>query len=189
MDKIKLLKKVRFSRLDNVEIEKLFTKLYTELCRYSIRFVRIPEIAEEIVQEQFIYLWEKRDVLTFHTSIKSYLYASVKNKSIDYLRSHYAKIRYVEDEYCINIESPYNLVSAIEDHELTGIITNAIASLPDKCAIILSMKRFGEMSNKQIAEALNISEKTVENQITIAFKKLRPVLSKCLLLACAIFLS
>jgi RNA polymerase sigma-70 factor, ECF subfamily len=176
-------------KIDNIEFERLFTKLYTELCRYSIRFVRIPEIAEEIVQEQFIYLWEKRNDITFHTSIKSYLYTSVKHKSIDYLRSSYAKARYIQDVYCVEIESPLNPVSEVEDQELTEIITNAVSKLPERCAIIFSMKRFGEMSNRQIAVSLNISEKTVENQITIAFKKLRVVFSKCLLMASLMLLS
>jgi RNA polymerase sigma-70 factor, ECF subfamily len=176
-------------KLDNIEFEKYFKQLYTELCRYCIRFVRIPEIAEEIVQEQFIYIWEKRNDITFHTSIKSYLYTSVKHKSIDYIRSSYAQTRYLQDDCCVEIESPFNPVSALEDQELTEIITDAVSKLPERCAIIFSMKRFGDMSNKQIADALNISEKTVENQITIAFKKLRSVLSKCLLIAGLIFLS
>jgi RNA polymerase sigma-70 factor, ECF subfamily len=169
-------------KLDKIEFEKHFKQLYSELCRYCIRFVRIPEIAEEIVQSQFIYLWEKREELRFHTSVKSYLYVSVKHRSIDYLRSRYAKIRYVEEGFLNDIESPYNPVSVIENREMKEIIKKAIKSLPEKCAIVFLMKRFGEFSNKQIADILNISEKTVENQITIAIKKLRLVLSKSFIL-------
>ncbi len=175
--------------LNSSNFEELFNEYYTALCRYAIRFVHHPEIAEEIVQDQFIYLWEKRNALTIHTSVKAYLYASVKNKSIDYLRSRFAKVLFVNEELSYEIKTTFDPHSTLEDQELSEIITKAIKALPEKCSIIFSMKRFGELSNKEIAVALNISEKTVENQITIAFKKLRPVLSKCLLFAGTIFLS
>jgi len=169
--------------LDNDTFERLFRDLYTSLCRYCIRFVRRPEIAEEIVQEQFIYIWEKRNELSIHTSFKSYLYMAVKNKSINYLQSKFAKIQYLQGECSYELKENADPHSIIEDQELTEIISEAMDLLSEKCYIIFSMRRFGDFTNKQIARALNISEKTVENQITIAFKKLRPILVKSILLA------
>jgi RNA polymerase sigma-70 factor (ECF subfamily) len=175
------------NKLDHDTFEKLFKELYPFLCRHSIQFVRQPEIAEEIVQEQFIYLWEKRNELCIHTSFTSYLYAAVKNKSINYLQSKFAKIQYLHEEYSYELKENADPYSIIEDQELTEIISKAMDLLPKKCYIIFSMRRFGDFTNKQIARALNISEKTVENQITIAFKKLRPILVKSILLVCLIF--
>jgi RNA polymerase sigma-70 factor, ECF subfamily len=171
------------TKLDSKEFERLFIQLYAGLCRYSIRFVRKSEVAEEIVQDQFVYLWEKRNELIIHSSFKNYLYVAVKHRSLDYLRSSYAKIKYVEEGVLNNLESPFDLVSVIENQEIDAIITKAISSLPERCAIVFSMKRYGEYSNKQIAECLNISEKTVENQVTIAIKKLQFILSKSVIIA------
>jgi RNA polymerase sigma-70 factor (ECF subfamily) len=171
--------------IDEKKFEKLFNDYFSLLCKFSIRFVRNADIAEEIVKEQFILLWQNRNTLLIHTSLKAYLFATVKNKSIDYLRSRYAKIQSANECVTNEIQEPVDFVLTIEEKEISEVITKAIESLPEKCGIIFSMKRYGEYSNKQIAEALNISEKTVENQITIAFKKLRPILSRCFLVFAA----
>ena len=89
-----------------------------------------------------------------------------------------AKIHFEKDRQTSEIEDPINIVESIEERELSETISKTIESLPERCGIIFSMKRYGDYTNKQISEELNISEKTVENQITIAFRKLRPILSK-----------
>jgi RNA polymerase sigma-70 factor, ECF subfamily len=161
------------NRLDKINFEKLFNELYPALCRCAIQFVRIPEIAEDIVQEQFVDLWEKRESLIIHTSLKAYLYKSVKNKSIDYLRSKFAKIQFVQEEFSHNLREESNPLKIMEEQELDSAITEAIEELPEKCYTVFSLSRFGDLTNRQIAEELRISEKTVENQITIAIKKIR----------------
>jgi len=160
--------------------EKLFKELYPSLCRCAIRFVRIPEIAEEIVQVQFMELWEKRGSVKIHTSYKSYLYKSVKNKSIDYLRSKFAKLNFVQEEFSYTLIEQSNPIKDIEEKELESVITAAIKELPEKCYIVFSLSRFGDLTNKQIAQQLGISEKTVENQITIAIKRVRIVVENYL---------
>jgi len=161
------------NRLDNATFEKLFNELYAGLCRYAIQYVRIPEIAEEIVQEQFLDLWEKREIIKIHTSTKSYIYKSVKNKSIDYLRSKFTKQKFVQEELSYTLTEKSNPLKDIERQELESAVTTAMERLPERCYTVFSLSRFGDLTNKQIAEELNISEKTVEAQITIAIKKIR----------------
>jgi RNA polymerase sigma-70 factor, ECF subfamily len=169
---------MNISKLDDKNFELIFRENYAILCRFCIRFVRIPEIAEEIVQDQFITLWEKRDMIEIHTSLKAYLYKSVKNKSIDYLKSKMAKHKLTETSSFSDISdynSPYQI---LESNETINTIEQAIQQLPEKCYAVFSLSRFAGMSNKEVAEELNISIKTVENQITIALKKIKVFLSK-----------
>ena len=172
-----------YLEINSISFEKLFKELYTPLCRYCIQFVRIPEIAEEIVQDIFIYIWDNRSKIQIHTSIKSYLYTSTRNKSIDYIKSKYARINFVNEEYSYGTVEHSNPLSSLEENELSSIVTKAIEDLPEKCYIIFSMSRYGDLTNKQIAQELNISEKTVEAQITIAIKKIKSKIEKYYVLA------
>jgi RNA polymerase sigma-70 factor (ECF subfamily) len=170
-----------YSKLDKDCFERLFKELYTPLCRYCLQFLRRTDLAEEIVQEQFIVLWEKRNEINITTSYKAYLYKSVKNRSLDYLKSKFAKLTFESEEESIHIPFDTNPFEQAHQKELEKMIEKAIESLPQKCYAIFSMSRFGELSNKEIANQLNISEKTVENQITIAIKKVKEFLDKSMI--------
>lgn len=164
--------------LNKTTFERLFNELYSDLCRYSIQFVLVPQIAEDIVQNVFIYVWEKRNEIDIHTSYSSYLYKAVKNKSIDYLRSKFGRIDFIQEDATYNLIEYSNPQKKLEEGELESYITKVIRDLPQKCSIIFSMSRFGDLPNKQIATQLNISVKTVEAQITIAIKKIKAAMSK-----------
>jgi len=130
------------------------------------------------VQEQFIYLWEKRDEISIHTSVKSYLFKAVRNKSINYLKSKYANIHFEDTTVIFDIAEFSTPSHKYETQELEKIIYKALKSLPDRCYHIFSLSRYSPLSNRQIAEKLSISEKTVENQITIALKIIKSYLDK-----------
>jgi RNA polymerase sigma-70 factor, ECF subfamily len=159
---------------------KLFNELYTPLCRYCMNMVGEKDYAEDIVLEQFVYIWEHRERLGEHKSIKSYLFTAVKHRSINHLKKQFSR----NSAYCIEslpekslqgkIPDPSDL---LENKELGLILENALAQLPEKCRIIFTMKKIGEYTNKEIAHNLDISIKTVENQMTIAFKKLMTFVS------------
>lgn len=164
--------------LDEKLFEKLFFEFYTPLCRYCLKFVGIPETSEEIVQEVFTYLWEKRDFIDIRFSYKSYLYTSVKNKSLDYLKSKYAKLSFSNENTLKNQPTSINPSIIAEEKELNCILIQAIDSLPLRCNTIFRLSRFSGLSNKEIAEELKISVKTVENQMTTALKKIKAYLEK-----------
>lgn len=172
------------------EFETIFKALYPDLCRYCIQFVQKEYIAEDIVQELFIYLWEKRYKLKISTSIKAYLYKAVKNRSIDYLKSRYAKISFEKLESFYNKAGTTLASSLVDEEEISHIARRALDSLPEKCCTIFIMNVFGELSTKQIAEKLSISIKTVQNQIISANNKLKEFVKKngiILLLLVSIF--
>lgn len=164
--------------LDSRHFEMFFREQYSALCRYAIQFVRRQELAEEIVQEQFIYLWNNRENIEIHTSYQAYLYKSVRNKSIDYLRSRFANIEF-EDTDSLSRHTTWEDPSGkLEADELKRLIKDAVHELPEKCYAVFTLSRFGGMKNQEIADSLAISVKTVENQITIALKKIKSFLER-----------
>jgi RNA polymerase sigma-70 factor (ECF subfamily) len=140
--------------------------------------VRNTAQAEEIVQEKFLFLWERKDSIEIRTSYESFMYTAVRNQSIDYLRSRAAKISLAREELSDELRDDTDPLKKIEYQEFEKAINHIIESLPEGCFIIFSLKRFGGLKNKEIAGKLKISEKTVLNQLTKAKKLVKAALLK-----------
>lgn len=158
-------------------IKYLFELYYEELCMYAYKLHENKDTAEEIVQEVFLYLWEKRESVEIKTSAKSYLLKAVKNKSINFFKTRYAKCSFSEIDHNIIATNTENY-SKNNFNELSKLTRQAINSLPERCAVIFKLSRNFNMTYKEIAEHLDISVKTVENQMTIALKRIRMYLDK-----------
>lgn len=157
---------------DKNSFKLLFDLYYTDLCRFALAYLKDPDNAEDVVQNFFISFWEKRESLTINTSIKSYLFSSVRNRSLNYIRDN-SKFADIDDEFLSNQPSgSIEADSMIDTDNLEEKIRGAIEKLPVKCKEIFLLSREQNLSYKQIAERLQISVKTVENQISIALKKL-----------------
>jgi len=157
--------------MNSKEFETIFNQYYPVLCRYAFSLVKNKVTAEDIVQEQFINLWENR----YRTSISSYsayLFKAVKNKSINYLQSGHYKNIVLSDPLKESSKITNCTREAINHNELQQLIVEAIRKLPPRCSYIFYLKRFEEFSNAEIAKKLSISVKTVENQMTIAIRKI-----------------
>lgn len=159
--------------LDISGFEALFQVNYRPLCASAYRIVQNKDIAEDIVQDVFIKLWEKRNSLTISTSLKAYLFQSVINQSINYNKKHRnAQIR--ESLFIASIGLDTDTTTEQIDYKETSIrIDAAIKSLPQACRMVFVLSRYEHLSYKQIGEQLRISVKTVENQMTKALKLLR----------------
>jgi RNA polymerase sigma-70 factor (family 1) len=154
--------------------ETLFNAYYTHLTLFANRFLNDLDASEEIVSDSFVVLWEKRSTLEFTSSVQSYLYKMVQNKCLNYI-----KRRKIENEY-VSYLAKNNLLDDYPDtwnayiqKDLESQARKAIETLPEKCREIFKLSRFEHLKNKEIAQKLNLSEKTVERQITIALEKLR----------------
>ena len=158
--------------------EKLFNQLfddyYTSLCFFANNYLKDLDLSRSLVQEVFVNLWVKREKLDIGHSVKSYLYNSVKNISIDYIRKEKKKIHIIDFSDDI-VQSPFK--DLVEEAELNDRINQSINELPEKCKEIFKLCRFEGLKYSQIAEQLNISIKTVEMQMGIALKKIRQKLS------------
>ena len=164
-----LLDRVRTG--EKKSLETLFNKYYVQLCRYALKFVKRRDISEEIVQELFIDFWKKRESLPDIYSIRSYLHMSVKNRSLNFLKSADSKYQPMEEfvyDTALETTEEYMNVS-----ELELIVAAAIEKLPSKCKTIFVLNRHEGMTYKLIAEELNISIKTVETQMAIALKRVK----------------
>lgn len=163
------------------EIESAFQKYYRPLCLYAIHYLHDVDEAEDVVQDCFVRLLEKRDkaVLETHSAdslffsgnVKGFLYTSVRNACIDRLRR--------KDTSVQTIVSPSDLSGVISDEQAIDCsfreaeLWTAIEQLPDRCREVFLMSKRDGMTYREIAEELGLSEKTVEHQISKALKTLR----------------
>jgi RNA polymerase sigma-70 factor (family 1) len=159
----------------NDDFNRLFNDLYAPLCRFCMKFVIDKEAAEDIVQDIFVYLWENWERLASIASIRSYLFTAAKHRSISHLQKPFSKYK-DDDRIDAQITLPGSELAGPEEllagKELEIVLKEALEALPLKCRTIFSLKRFGELSNKEVATKLHISVKTVEAQMTIALRKL-----------------
>ena len=168
-------KSIVFDPFNDKDYNFYFEELYIPLCQFAQKFVNDHNIAEDIVQDNFVYLWEKWGRLSKIESIKAYMFVAVKNRSLTYLRKKYIKntLHQIDDyqDLIIDNQQPTAL-ELLECRDLEAILEKALNQLPERCRIIFAMKRFAGKSNKEIAKDLDISQKTVEAQMTIAIRKL-----------------
>jgi len=158
-------------------VEQLFKLHYAFVCNVINRYVHDRSKTEDIAQEIFAELWVKRDQLTIHTSVTAYLRRMAVTRTLNYLRDT-KKHSWQELENVGDLESNAmyqqpSIVLELEEAELKERIDSAIQALPEKCRIVFLLNRMEEMSYAEVAAHLDISVKTVENQIGKALKLLR----------------
>ena len=161
----------------------LFREYYVPLCAYSRRYVGRKDIAEEIVSDTFLKIWENRETIQIRTSVKAYLFHAVCNNSLNYLRK--LKKEEILDEYFLETSSEnigFTSVSEeIEEQSLTlesinEKIEEAVSLLPEQQQKVFRLKRFEGKKNKEVAEIMGLSIKTVEMHLSKATLNLRKTL-------------
>lgn len=163
----------RLSRGDETAFQETFEIYFKVLVLFATKFSLDKETAEDLVQDVFVRLYEQKDRLQFHSSLKAFLYQSVRNRCIDLIRStktrekHHVEIKAGTDVEGLNSED------LMLQSELEEKIYHSIKQLPDQCQLIFKMNRFEGKKNQEIADELNISKRTVETQISKALKILR----------------
>jgi len=169
-----------FQRLadgDHSALRFFFDKYYDDLCNFVNLYIRNKLVAEDIVQDIFVYLWEKRGVINMDTSVKSYLLKAARNKYLNHLRNE-------KSQQAINLKVIANIVTTeapnynlLDVGRIEGFINESIEKLPPRCREVYLLHKHENLSYRQIASRMAISEKTVENQMTIAIRKLREQLT------------
>jgi len=169
----------RIARLDDQQAYKeLFTALYSYLFRFAKTLVKSKESAEEIVSDVFIKVWERRKELEKIENLKVYLYVTTRNIAYNYLdkqrRNPTNSIDDFEAEFTSIYFDPEQLLITAD---MLAFIQKAIDQLPPKCRMIFKLAKEDGLKYKEVAEVLNISVKTVENQLAIALQKIGNVVS------------
>ncbi len=169
------------------EFEKLFKTHYSRLCSYANLFLNDPDAAEDVVQEVFFKLWKNHDDLVINTTIKSYLFRSVRNGCMNVIDHISVREAYkIVNENDIK-DSEGNLIDETIVSELEQRIKETIDLLPPERRKIFILSRFDGLKYREIADQLNISVKTVENQMYQALRFLREKLVDYLPLIMLIF--
>ena len=163
-------------RMDNHAFEELFKEYFASLMAFSRRILGDEDDAREVVHQVFISLWEKRAELDLSTSLKSYLFTSVNNRSLNVIRDR----KKFSLEEVPERAGEWDVSAQIESLELEEKIRSVIDSLPEKCREIFELNRFEGLKYAEIAMRLDISVKTVENQMSKALRVLREELGKYL---------
>ncbi|MDE6099419.1 MAG: RNA polymerase sigma-70 factor [Paramuribaculum sp.] len=151
------------------EFEKEFKRLYLPLGMYALRIVGDACDAEDIVQNSFLKVWQSIDDGRQVENFTGLMYRTVRNEALDYLRRCRPTVRLDE--------IPEADAPAIDTSERDARIWRAVDSLPEKCREIFLMSKRDGLSNGEIAEELGLSEKTVRNQMSKAYSRLREALS------------
>lgn len=169
---------------NKTEFEQIYVSHYSRMKRFAQEYVIREEDAENIVQDVFLDLWEQNFLLLTHTNLFAYLFTTLKNRCIDFLR-HKTIVQNtaqkLQDDYTKALQMKFQSLEAFEEQlfsepDIETVIQNAIESLPEKCREIFVLNKIEGKKQKTIAQELNISINTVENQMAIAYKKLKEIL-------------
>lgn len=143
---------------------------------FAQTYVLDKQAAEDIVQDVFMEVWIKKDVIDFSLPIKPYLYRSIHNKSINYLKNY----AFTESLETISIDLlireemlSYEAMNTVLVNEITREVNSCLEHLPPQCKKVFLLSRMENLKNKEIAERLSISEKAVEKHISKALCLLR----------------
>lgn len=163
----------RLAQGDQRALQQLFDQHYVALCRVALRLVHRPEVAEEIVQDVFVYLWEKRGDWQINTSAGAYLARAVRNRCLNHLKSRASRYDWSED-----IQDDQHPTDAAPDDalrvtELTAALEHILPQLPERCQLVFSLIRYEERSYQEVADQLGVSVKAIEYHMGKALRLIR----------------
>ncbi|RAV30002.1 sigma-70 family RNA polymerase sigma factor [Sinomicrobium soli] len=161
---------VRVRNSDTTAFSNLFDLLWEPMYTYACSVVADSAVAEDLVQEVWIDYWERRKETEIR-NIRSYLYKAIRYRCYYALKNRRFDRTQVEAAYALTTPSEAVLEEDLTD--LAGRVDAVLSTLPDRCREIFIMSRVNNMSNGEIAGILNISRRSVENQISFALRKFR----------------
>jgi RNA polymerase sigma-70 factor (ECF subfamily) len=163
---------IRLRAGERTALQSIFDEQYQPVCQAIFRFVQDPGLTEDLAQEVFVRFWEKREQISIDSNLGAYLRRMAVNEALAYVRK---KTRFQADELPVHLPGHFaaSADQALEASELAQRITLAIQSLPPRCQAIFQLSRFENKTYQEIADQLDISIKTVENQMGKALKILR----------------
>lgn len=154
----------------------IFDLYYKPLCSFAKKYVTDLQLAEDIIQDLFLKLWEQRRDITIKSSLRSYLFQSARNECLNYLKHQAVTEKY--KEHLSHVQAGEFFLDSMEEEEINQLIYKTIRSLPPRCRQVFEMSRFEGKSFEAIASELSISKNTIKNQLVDALKQIRETLEK-----------
>jgi RNA polymerase sigma-70 factor (ECF subfamily) len=171
--------KLLFSKVthgDKHSFDILFQKYYSQLVRFAVGYLHDGPSAEEVVQDVFVRIWENAQRIEIETSVLAYLYSSVRNQALNCIKHEKVKKKYEQEQVTVVDSDEYDFEEKVNVKFFRQILTSVVGDLQKKCREIFEMAKFEGLTYDEIAEYLQVSVKTVENQMGIALKKIREVM-------------
>ena len=170
-----LMKRIKAG--ESLAYDVLFKKYYAYLCMIVYRMTQDKSRAEDVVQDVMLELWRKRESIEIKNAVKSYLHRSVRNKTLNLIRDE--KMKFEGDEQLLEVPSgDSSVVQMMQGEDLAETLQKTYEKLPEKCRIVFALVKYEGLSYKETAQQLDISVKTVENQISKALRIFRKALKK-----------
>jgi len=158
---------------DETAYKQLFCHFYKPLLQFAYTFTRSHETAEEVVSDVFISIWQRRRNLEEIANLKVYLYISTKNAALKCLLRQQKQVAISIDDLQVELESQYNDPEQLMmTAEMVARVEQAISDLPPRCKLVFKLIKEDGLRYKEVAEILGISVKTIDNQLTIALRKI-----------------
>jgi RNA polymerase sigma-70 factor (ECF subfamily) len=163
---------------DQDALRPIFNRHYPLLLGDIYRILADEDLCKDVAQEVFVELWQKRETLEIHTSLRAYLRKAAVNRALNHLKAGKNLIFGSEEEAVNETADPdhADMLDPDPRENMEQYLSAALDALPEKCRLVFSLSRFENMTHKEIAAELNISVKTIENQITKAMKILRTIM-------------
>jgi RNA polymerase sigma-70 factor (ECF subfamily) len=162
---------------DELAFDRLFRKFYPALCFFARRYVTVAGLAEEVVQDTMVKLWQRHSDFDNFNAVKAFLYISIRNACLDGVESEKRKLNRDSNWYLEQEHFDHDAEEHIIQSEVLMEISQAIAMLPEQCRNIMKMSYEQGLSGKEIAEAMQITVSTVNNQKARGILLLRKMLS------------
>lgn len=160
-------------RRDKVIFDYIFNYYYSSLCAFAMQYLHNREAVEDLVQDFFVTVWLEAPRMHVTTSLKSYLFAGVKNRCLDFQKHHKVTEKYKAFILFAAENEDDSFDHYFAESELRLAIEKSMTKLPPRCREIFELSRLNNLSNQEISDKLGISKRTVELQISNSLKILR----------------
>jgi RNA polymerase sigma-70 factor, ECF subfamily len=180
MNDRELLQRLRTG--DAAAVEALYRAHFRGLCAFAARITGSVDAGEEIAEDVIVRVWERRDALAVRTTLRAYLFGAVRREALLHLRNASSRARLLDAAAVERLSpatgaAPLPPDEAAEAAELARRLDRAIADLPDRAREAFTLQRAHGLSQTEIADAMGISESTVEKHLARAMAGLRTALS------------
>lgn len=171
---------------DDVAFTEIYDRYSALLYVYAFKLTADADVAKDMIQELFVSLWDKKREMLVQTSLKSYLYSSIRYKFLKQVAHQKVRKSYA-DQFLKSMEKGLNSTEDyITEKEFVASVERLVVALPPKMARAFILSKLHFQTNEEIAKELNITEKTVQNLLSMAVKQIRPKVGFSMFLAIAI---
>jgi RNA polymerase sigma-70 factor (family 1) len=163
----------RLKNDDQSAVDELFVYYYPRLYHFSKNILKVENDIDDILQEVFVNIWLNRQNIYNAETFNAYIFTITKNKVLNLIRSNHRDRTFKEDMILHSGAEGYHTSNQVEFNEVVKGLNLGVAGLPEKRQKVFILSRNRGLSNKDISQQLNISEKTVEDHITHAIKHIK----------------